>query len=91
MFTRIKNWKCNRNFKISQRFFSYFCSFQPYHLKQKSNWCDSPFKGARSHPWVNYSIILPEAYQNMESLPAIQKFRLAVVLFRYGVTVFKFE
>ncbi len=58
MFTRIKNRKCNRNFKISQRFFSYFCSFQPYHLKQKSNWCDSPFRGARSHPWVNYSIIL---------------------------------
>ncbi len=31
------------NFKNVQRFFSYFCSFQPYHFQPNSNWCDSPF------------------------------------------------
>ncbi len=33
-----------KNVKNAQRLFSYFCSFQPYHLLPDSNWCDSPFK-----------------------------------------------
>ncbi len=35
------------NFKNAQRFFFYFCPFQPYHLLPDSYWCDSPFKASR--------------------------------------------
>ncbi len=33
------------NIKNAQRFFSCFCSFQPYHFQPNSNWCGSPLKG----------------------------------------------
>jgi hypothetical protein len=43
LFTFIKNQEAVENFKNAHQF-SYFCSFQPYHLKTDSNWCDSLFK-----------------------------------------------
>ncbi len=40
----LKVGEAMENFKNAQRIFSYFFSFQPYHLQPDSNWCDSPFK-----------------------------------------------
>ncbi len=45
------------NFKNAQRFFSYFCSFQPYHLQPDSNWCISPFNGFIFFAYLQYKYI----------------------------------
>jgi hypothetical protein len=69
-------------FLISQRFSSYFCTFQQYYFYSNSNWCDSPFKPKTVnivntkftislYSFTCYMYILPNKFYNSTELMVI--------------------